>query len=43
MFTSNAYQSEINYRSERIRNGFARRPRRTRTPFVRRPADTTAR
>ncbi len=43
MFTSNAaYQAEIDYRSNRIRNGLARKQRRTRVPFVRRPGETTA-
>ena len=41
MFTSNTYQAEIDYRSNRIRNGVARKQRRTRVPFTRRPAETT--
>jgi hypothetical protein len=42
MFTANTYQAEIEYRSNRIRNGIARKQRRSRVPFVRRPAETTA-
>jgi hypothetical protein len=42
MFTSNTFQAEIEYRSNRIRNGVARKQRHTRVPFVRRPAETTS-
>ncbi len=43
MFTDNTLQAEIDYRSNRIRNGVALRPkRRHRIPFVRRPAERTS-
>jgi hypothetical protein len=42
MFTANTFQAEIDYRSNRIRNGVARKHRHTRIPFVRRPAETTS-
>ena len=41
MFTPNTFQAEIDYRSNRIRNGVARKQRHTRFPLVRRPAETT--
>ena len=42
MFTTNTYQAEIEYRSNRIRNGVGRKQRHTRVPFVRRPAETSS-
>ena len=42
MFTDNTFQAEIAYRSNRIRNGVARKQRHTRVPFVRRPVETTS-
>jgi hypothetical protein len=42
MYTSNTFQAEIDYRTNRIRKGVAVRPRRrVRNPLVRRPADTS--
>jgi hypothetical protein len=41
MYTSNTFQAEIDYRTNRIRKGVAVRRRRTRNPLVRRPADTS--
>jgi hypothetical protein len=42
MFTPNTFQAEIDYRSNRIRNGVARKQRHARVPFVRRPAESTS-
>jgi hypothetical protein len=41
MFTTNAYQAEIEYRSNRIRKDVGRHSRRVRVPFVRRPAEAS--
>ena len=43
MYTSNTFQAEIDYRTNRIRSGMTggKRRRHVRTPLVRRPADTS--